>query len=414
MNARSIGALGAGTVGVETLLKLRGFYLLLQTLAVAWWWQLPVAWMPVSGLILAQILFSLASGYWYLVRGQAMNERAAAVQLAFDLLALGAFLFLTGGATNALVSLLLLPVAVAAMILSRALTHGLTVLAITEYSLLMRFHWPGPTKLSTGGLHFAAMWITFIVSALLLATLLAGLARTIRRQDLELSRQRERVLRDEQVVAIGALAASAAHELGTPLSSASLLLDEVDPAGGDGGVLEVIRQQLGRCRDIVRRIAEEARSVQAHEQRRVMVQDYVESVLERWRVGHPDIDLDCEFAASTRGKTLHVDATLGASLMCMLDNSARAGLAAGERVLTLCVQCDENTFQLRILDRGSGLSPELYGSLGKGPVLSEHGMGVGLFLANVSVERLGGKVWLAGRDQGGVCTTLRLPVAGSV
>jgi two-component system sensor histidine kinase RegB len=185
-------------------------------------------------------------------------------QLCVDLMALAVLLYLSGGAANPLISLLLIPVAVAALSLPGRLTAAVTVLAVAIYSLLTWFYLP----LSVGDaeraarLHLAGMWLTFVVSAAMIAWFVARMTASIRERDRRLAAAREQALRDERVVALGALAAGAAHELGTPLATIAVLVGELErePAlDADARAdLALVREQVALCKGIISGMANAA------------------------------------------------------------------------------------------------------------------------------------------------------------
>ena len=102
--------------------------------------------------------------------------------------------------------------------------------AVAAYSALMVFYVPLPMSDATRAtrLHLLGMWLTFAVSALMIAWFVVRMTRLIRVSAMpNWQRAREQALRDERIMAIGTLAAGAAHELGTPLATMSLLAGEL-------------------------------------------------------------------------------------------------------------------------------------------------------------------------------------------
>jgi signal transduction histidine kinase len=104
-------------------------------------------------------------------------------------------------------------------------------------------------------LHLAGMWLTFVVSAAMIAWFVARMTASIRERDSRLAAAREQALRDERVVALGALAAGAAHELGTPLATMAVLVGELehDPSlDADARAdLALVREQVALCKGII-------------------------------------------------------------------------------------------------------------------------------------------------------------------
>ena len=191
------------------------------------------------------VLMTAFNGYvhWRVRTDEPVGATELFGQLCVDLTALAILLYLSGGAANPLISFLLVPVAVAALSLPGRLTAAVAMLAVALYSLLMWQFLPLPVADPERGarLHLAGMWLTFVVSATMIAWFVARMTASIRERDNRLNAARELALRDERVVALGALAAGAAHELGTPLATwpvpRSLKLDE-----------ELKRQCLELCR----------------------------------------------------------------------------------------------------------------------------------------------------------------------
>src|SRR5699024_4691008 len=211
--------------------KLRGLVFCGEAVLIVssgWWLDAPLSW-----LILAVIFgFCVAANMvaWHTLR-RVRPESVFCGQLWVDLAALAALLYLTGGATNPLVWLLLLPLPIAATVVSRSATWLVTLVACTAYTLLLWFYQPLPGMHLPAGsgfaLHVLGMWIGFITSALLIAHFLSRMAECVRARDNALARAREQALRDDKLVSMGALAAGAAHDLGTPLGTLAVLTEEL-------------------------------------------------------------------------------------------------------------------------------------------------------------------------------------------
>src|SRR5262249_9207442 len=143
-------------------------------------------------------------------------------------------LYFVGGSTSPFVSLYLLPLTVAANLLTRRHTWALTLFTAVCYSMLLMWYVPFEAQERHSdeqshhfGFHVLGMWVIFIVSAGLVAHYVSSLAQSLRERDRQLARAREEVLRNERIVALGTLGAGAAHELGTPLATMSVLAEDM-------------------------------------------------------------------------------------------------------------------------------------------------------------------------------------------
>ena len=201
-----------------------------------------------------------------LPRRAGVGEKSILLETGVDLVSLTLALYLTGGSSNPLVSLLLLPVTVATATLRPALSWSVAVTAAGCYTTLMFVHQPFAMAHHGGGafeLHIWGMWYGFLLSALLVALFVARLGDTLRAHDEALAKAREESLRNEQWLALGTLAAGTAHELGTPLSTMAVIASDLaDECGGNdpdlADRLNVLRSQIDRCKGILSRMAVDA------------------------------------------------------------------------------------------------------------------------------------------------------------
>jgi len=396
------------------------------------WWLLLAAAIAVSSaptllglaLPLLPMLAVLAALAGFNAWLQWCSPRFAAVragelfgQFCVDLAALAVLLYLSGGAANPLVSLLLIPVAVAGLSLPGRLTAAVTVLAVAIYSLLTWFYLP----LAIGDaaraarLHLAGMWLTFVVSAAMIAWFVARMTASIRERDSRLAAAREQALRDERVVALGTLAAGAAHELGTPLATIAVLVGELerDPSlDADARAdLALMREQVALCKGIISGMAQRGGATRAEALRAQDAADWLRGVLARWQAMRPRASAGIHVAG--RGVAPHqlFDPSMEQAVANLLNNAADA--AAGD--IRVELDWDEARLWLAIRDSGPGFSPEVLRRGGREAMPAGHGgAGIGLLLAFSAVERGGGRIVLDNPPGGGARARIELPLANSV
>lgn len=400
------------TLGARRVLQLRAGLLasLLVAALAGVMLELALPW-PWLATVLALMLAANVITARRLARGKFLPVSLAR-QLAFDLTAMAALLYLTGGATNPLVSLLLLPVTAAALALPMRQTMGLAVLAALFYSLLMVFSLPLPIDdvARATRLHLIGMWLTFVVSAFLIAWFLTRMTAAIRSRDAELAASREQALRDAQVVALAQLAAGAAHELGTPLATMRVLCDEL---AGDRRLpadcladIDILRRQIEHCKAIIGGMTLRAGLGRAEEMTVTPAEQWLAGLLERWRSLWPQAQ--ARFVCMRNDEpppALAPPPAIEQAITSLLNNAARVA----PQGIELMLDWDDECLKISVADHGPGFSPPVLATAGADPMPAhEQGSGLGLWLARTAVERHGGRLRLANTEKG-ACVTVALP-----
>lgn len=332
------------------------------------------------------------------------------VQLVIDLVALSVLLFFSGGAANPLISLLLPPVAMAALVLPSRPVFLVAALAVAAYSSLMVIYLPLPiadVERATR-LHLLGMWFTFVVSAAMIAWFVTRMTASIRQRDAELAAAREQALRDERVVAMGALAAGAAHELSTPLATMAVIAGELEHDEGISAAarddIALLRRQVAACKDIISGMAERAGAGRVDSVQAVPADRWLTGVFQRWRSLRPQADARLDIVGRAPVPTLAVEATLEQGLVNLFNNAADAG-----RAVAVSEDWDAGSLTIEVRDDGPGFPAEVLAQAGRAPFPAHAGgSGVGLFLAHLAIERLGGSLTLC-NGAGGIAR-VRLPL----
>lgn len=356
-----------------------------------------------------------------------------AVQLHFVLLCacivLTGVLYLNGGATSPFVSLFLVPIAISAARLSGRFTVALATFCLLAYSGLMFYYQPlqflspnhevassadhhsmHTTANRDVSWHVVGMWMNFVISTLLITYFVLRMARALRVQATELAAIRERQLRDEHVLGIATLAAGTLHELSTPLATMTLLVEDLKISAKDTPAVtedaKLLGGQLDRCKFILENLARAAQQ-QADKFERLPTREYLNRVLANWSLLQPGIPLLTHF--EPLNGHICVDSTLEQAIINLLNNAAEA--SPGGIEISTQENTPANELAICIRDHGPGVSLDAE-SIGK-PFVSTRGSGrgLGLFLSNATVERLGGEVMLKSHPGGGTVTTLTLPLA---
>lgn len=334
-------------------------------------------------------------------------------QLCIELAAWSAFLYFTGGATNPLISLLLPLVAIGAATLGAPYAWALAGLAVAAYSVLWDFN--EQLDIYDSGLavhwHLAGMWLTFAVSAGVIVWYVVRMTAALRSRDQALAEARETRLRNERIVALGNLAAGAAHELGTPLGTMAIIAGEMarDRQLGDSvrADAELLLEQLAHCKQILGSLTLRAGSLRAEGGEAMPADSWLQGIADRWRRLRPHVPLTTRIDCGTPAPRLVADTTLEQAIHNLINNAADASPEAIE-----CeARIDDDALVVSVLDRGAGLPEGFDASSGHAAAsASGKGLGIGLLLAFGAVERCGGRIEFGPRAGGGTIATLTLPL----
>ena len=367
-------------------------------------------------------------------------------QICIDVLSITALLYLTGGAANPITWVFLLPLIITAIMLPQEYAWYMVILTTSMYSLLIAFnvplpsiqpHMPDPGFLHSTNkvafddsayrihamtdnhyynLHMFGMWFGFVFSAGLVAFFVTELAKTLKYQERSLAEARENALRDERVVALGTLAASAAHDMGTPLATIAIVIHDLIgdfPAGRFPDLnnkMLLLQKQISRCKEALSLMSASAGEMRAESGQIMLLTTYMDDVISQWRTHKPtaklNISIDPEVAAEAR---IIAERTLTHALINVLNNAAEA--SPPEQGIDFYASWSITQLTLAIKDHGPGFPREIIKIAGKQPVTSKNkGLGVGLFLTYTTIHRFGGHVEFGNLETGGACVTLTLPL----
>lgn len=406
------------TVNLRRLVMLRSVLIIGQCLLIF----LAVSWLqmqlPLGELLTVVFLYTFVNGLtWLQLRTQKLiSINSFFAHVIGDVIALGALLYYSGGATNPFASLLLLPLIIITTTMPRIYTWIMAALIMLVYSLLMFTHKPMPHSSMQHGtdfdLHIMGMWISFLVAAALIVTFLLRMAESIRQRDHQLSEARERIMQNETLAALGTMAAGAAHEMATPLATMAIVTGELAhlrervPEIGDRA--EMLRLQLQRCKETLNQMS--ARADQEQTIANLPVRQFLEHTLMQWHNMRPGTRIDKDFSGSPEDLEIRTDPTLAQAMINLVNN----GADACPEGLEFSAHWDREYLRVQVCDQGPGL-PQQKEDLGELFFTTKgDGHGLGLFLARAVIERLGGELSLHDREQGGVCAEFTIPLASMV
>lgn len=412
--------------GLQRLLLLRAFVTGascagLFVLMLLFGLQVPGAY--IAGLV-AAIVVSILLGSWRLNLSRPIGNTELFLHILVDVVFLVLLLLNTGGVGNPLISYLLVLLAVTATLLPRGFVNSFAVGSILIYTFFLLLdlsveqNMPGMSGNAQDmfELHLVGMWVIFVVSAVLITVFISAMAIAVRDREHHLAEARENELRNEQLVAIGTLAAGTAHALGTPLSTMSVILndlDEIDQEELEGESVKqeigLLREQVSRCKHSINQLIRYYHKDDPSAREQVTlakfaadVQDYILNV-------HPAAKV--EFTLTAEPETpFDVEPSLRHAVINIIENGIKAARKAVEVEYAVDPE-NARMLLISVADDGPGIPDEVLERIGE-PFVSRRkdSMGLGIFLANAALRRAGGSIEMFNRQAGGAKTMIRLPL----
>lgn len=365
---------------------------------------------------------NLAASFWA-ARTEFIPEAAPALLMLIDVAILTGLLGVTGGPSNPFSTLYLVNIALAAAVLPPRWTWALVVVSVACFGLLFGVssgEHAGMAHAAHGGLglHFEGMFVAFAVSAVFIAYFVQRVTSELALRDSELADAQQARARAERLASLGTLAAGAAHELSTPLSTIAVVARELErklvsaEGEGDDAAAEdarLVREQVDRCRRILDQMSADAGEVRGETFVAVALEELVSESTDGLREADR---LDVVVQSSDPPRALYVPKRAVTQALRAVTKNALEASPKGTPV-EIRAGLDGSEWRIAVRDRGPGMSDEVLARVGepffttKGP---DRGMGLGVFLAKTVLSGLGGALDLRSRPGMGTTAELRLPL----
>jgi two-component system, sensor histidine kinase RegB len=379
--------------------------------------DVPLPLVQMLEVLACLIAFNVASHLrWHEHRPVTNSELFLA--LLVDVASLTMQLYLSGGASNPFAFLYLLQVILSAVLLEAWSTWVIVAITLACLAGLSIFAQPLPLPpdhaRGISSLYVQGLLLCFVLDAALLVIFILRITNTLKTRASQLADLRQRAAEEEHIVRMGLLASGAAHELGTPLATLSVILGDwkrMPEFKENPDLIEEISEmqtQLQRCKAIVSGILLSAGEARGESARRTTLRTFLDSLTRDWQASRPVRSFDY---VNRIAQDLPV--AFDETLKQMIDNVLDNALEASPDWVGLDAASEDGTLTLTVTDRGPGFAPAILAQFGK-PYQSTKGRpggGLGVFLAVNVARTLGGSVTAVNRPEGGARVTLTLPLS---
>jgi two-component system sensor histidine kinase RegB len=327
----------------------------------------------------------------------------AAMLLALNIAELAALLYLTGGLQNPFSLMFLAPVLISATALPPRLTLALGAFAAMAATALgfqhMPLPWSGDDPLVLPQIYMIGMWLSILLAIGVTSLYAFQVTEESRKLSDALAATELILAREQHLTQLDGLAAAAAHELGTPLSTISVIARElertVEPHTPLAEEVRTLREQSQRCRDILAKLTQLSSSGEPFDRLPLT------SLIEEAVAPHRDFGIDIKVHIASVGKTEPI-ATRNPGILYGLGNLLENAVDFAKTLVEVDAWWDDTSVEMIIADDGPGIAPDILSRIGE-PYLSRRrdkdrtGLGLGVFIARTLLERSGAKMTFTNR-----------------
>jgi len=398
------------TVRLKTLIALRWFAVIGQAvtvLVVHYWLEFELPLAACLGFIALSAWLNVAMSMHFR-NVQRLAPRPVAWLLAYDIAQLTALMILTGGLENPFAFFILAPVSVAAISLPLRYTLPLGVFALTTSTLIAYFYWPLPWSsaqpMEFPSLYIFATWVANLVAIVFIGAYAWQVAEEGRLMADALTATELVLAREQHLTQLDGLAAAAAHELGTPLSTIAVVAKELEHALGPDSPhiadVRLLREQAQRCREILGKLSALPSEWAPFE--RVKLSALIEEVVAPHR--NFGVAIDLVLPQDRAGEPV---VARSPAVLYGLGNLVENAVDFATERVEIAVRWSEHDVAVTISDDGPGFPPEIMRRIGEPYVTSrrrpagdaeESGLGLGFFIAKTLLERAGASLAFLNRQ----------------
>ena len=384
------------TILLGNLIKIRWIAIFGQVLAVffvSYIIQIKIPFIETLFIITLSVFINVYS-YFEERKNKTISNIKAFLFLLFDTLQLGFLLFLTGGIVNPFSILILAPVITSASYLPATMTVILSTISIIIIILLNFYFIP----LDLGVEFYLPQIYSFgLISSLIITVIFIAIyaylfASSSRKISNALSISKLQILNQKKMTEVGSLSAAAAHELGTPLNTIFLILNDLlkeKKLIEDKNIVRdiiLLKSQAERCKEILQRFSKNPMKLKDKFLQKVKISDLAKINFEKFNKNK-------KLKIINKKSNDEPEIIFKDEIMYALGNIIQNAIFYSKETVTVELNYLNANVKISIIDDGRGFSKDIIDKLGE-PYISKNnqGMGLGIFIAKNLIENMGGNL----------------------